>query len=108
MHRVRRILLREWLGLWLALLVGCAADRSQTDRALMREPNHPIPGAATRDYIVHCPDVLAISVAGRPDLSGSKIIGTDGRVELGTLGRLRVEGKDVADLELLVAQVACI
>lgn len=74
----------------------------------MREPNHPIPGAATHDYVVHCPDVLTIHVAGRPDLSGAKVIGTDGRVELGTLGRLRVEGKDVADIGLLVAQVACI
>ena len=46
------------------------------------------------------------TVSGRPELNGLKPIGTDGRIELGTLGRLRVEGKNVSDIELLVGQVA--
>lgn len=96
-----------WLGLCLGLLVGCAADRSQMDRALMRDP-----GSATRradsaeTYVVHCPDILAVSVSRRPELSGPRPIGTDGRIEMGAAGRLRVEGKTVADVQLLIAQVA--
>lgn len=96
-----------WLGLCLGMLVGCAADRSQMDRTLMRDNgnaarrNEPVQG-----YVVHCPDVLSVHITGRRDLTGSRPIGTDGRIDMGAAGRLRVEGKTLPDVELLVAQVA--
>lgn len=100
-------LLRGWLGLGLGLLAGCAADRSQIDRALMRDT-----GAKTarkevlRHYVVRCPDVLSITVLGKPELDGLKPVGADGRIELANLGRLRVEGKTFTDIQQVIGEVA--
>jgi polysaccharide export outer membrane protein len=46
----------------------------------------------TENYRLECPDVLQITVAGRPELDAPRSIAPDGRIDLGPLGRVRVEG----------------
>jgi protein involved in polysaccharide export with SLBB domain len=83
-----------WWTVWIWFLAGCAAQRSQVDRALSpaRGPSAAAAGAV-EPYAVHCPDVLQVTLADQPDLSGPRVIGADGRIDLGPLGRLRVEGQ---------------
>jgi protein involved in polysaccharide export with SLBB domain len=86
------------------LTTGCALGRSNLDQALLTNP-----GAEARNryvaecYLVHCPDVLEVAVAGRPDLSGRRVIGPDGRIDLGE-SRLRVEGRTLPECSRLAAQ----
>jgi protein involved in polysaccharide export with SLBB domain len=61
--------------------------------------------AVASDYLVGCPDVLSISVPDRPELSGLHEISPDGRIDLGKLGRLRVEGKSTGTIAQLLAEV---
>jgi protein involved in polysaccharide export with SLBB domain len=62
-------------------------------------------GAADH-YQVACPDVLSWSIDGQPDLTGQQAIGADGRIDLGPLGRLRVEGHTLAEIAPLLAEQA--
>jgi protein involved in polysaccharide export with SLBB domain len=80
-----------WLGLVLCCVAGCSLGRSQVDRALLAE--HGLgAGGTVGPYAVHCPDALQVTFADRPDLSFPRTVGADGRIDLGSLGRLRVEG----------------
>src|SRR5262245_9353031 len=69
--------------IWLALLAGCAGFRADTRQALLADRN---PSAHTRDlelhYQVRYPDILAVEVRGRPDLSTKGQVSLDGRVAL--------------------------
>jgi protein involved in polysaccharide export with SLBB domain len=56
-------------------------------------------------YQVRCPDRLEVTVEGRPDLSGPREIGLDGRIDLGRLGRLRVEGESPPEIARDVAEL---
>jgi protein involved in polysaccharide export with SLBB domain len=94
-----------WSGLSLCLLAGCALGHPHLDRALLADQ-----GAAGRNegvaecYTVHCPDTLAVKLADRPDLAGPRPVGPDGRIDLGSAGRLRVEGLTVPEIGRLLAQ----
>lgn len=85
---------RSWLGLSLWLVLGCATGHRQLDEALLADQ-----GSAQRNsevaerYVVACPDVLEWTVDERPELAGKQAIGPDGRVDVGNLGRARVEGQ---------------
>jgi protein involved in polysaccharide export with SLBB domain len=57
-------------------------------------------------YVLRCPDVLAVSVDGRPDLAGSAAVGPDGRLNLENLGRPRVEGRTAGEVARALA-TAC-
>src|SRR5947209_19293237 len=88
-----RLSARRGLGLLLWLAVGCAAQKPHLDQALLAEK-----GTAGRNegvieqYRVSCPDVLEVTIELRPELTGKRVIGTDGCIALGPVGRLRVEG----------------
>ncbi|HEV3259010.1 MAG TPA: polysaccharide biosynthesis/export family protein [Gemmataceae bacterium] len=97
-HSAFRVL-HSALGLWLLLAcgtAGCAAARPHVDRALLAEN-----GAGARNqqvaecYTLGCPDVLEGTFIGRSDLNFRRPIEPDGRIDLGALGRLRVEGGSV-------------
>lgn len=100
---------RGWriLTLWLVLSAGCASAGPHLDRDLQaNKPRmEPDPQVAAC-YAVGFPDVLEIRVAGRPELSGLKDVGADGRIDLGDLGRLRVDGKTTSEVADCVARVA--
>jgi protein involved in polysaccharide export with SLBB domain len=91
----------------LGLLAGCAVDRPYLDQALMADR-----GRATRNegvaemYLVGCPDVLDLAIAGRSELTGLRPVGPDGCIDLGAYGRPRVEGQSVAAIARLVAEQA--
>src|SRR5262245_48221173 len=77
----------------LALPAGCASRRARLERSLLTD-RHPPAHAHDLEahYAVRCPDVLAVHVQGRPDLSGQKPVGPEGRIDLGPAGRPRVDG----------------
>src|SRR5438270_12627408 len=86
---------RRWLGLCLCLMcgAGCATSKPHVDKSLMTEHGSAVRNAGvTEHYLIGCPDVLEVTVAGRPDLAVRAAVGTDGCVELGALGKPRVEG----------------
>lgn len=91
----------SWLLPALALLAGCATVPPEFDRKLLAD----IATAAqpTAAYMVGCPDVLEVRIDARPDLGGTLEVGPDGCIGLGSLGRLRVEGKTTAAIEQLLA-----
>jgi protein involved in polysaccharide export with SLBB domain len=75
------------------------------DKSLMAER-----GAAERNegvaerYRIGCPDVLEVTVVGRPELSGRFRVRPDGRADLGELGKPRVEGRTVLEVARQVAE----
>ena len=100
---------RRWL-LWFLLAcgtAGCASARPHVDRALLAEK-----GAAARNqqvarcYTLGCPDLLEVTCPGRADLNFRRPIEPDGRIDLGALGRLRVEGQSVEAVAQRLAEVA--
>lgn len=92
------------LFLALGLLAGCAASRPQMNRNLIADKTtagrHV--GVAER-YTVGSPDVLEINVAHAPELSCRNVIAPNGRIDLGRLGKLRVEGHTVSEIAKLLA-----
>src|SRR5262249_14328614 len=94
-------------GLWLWLLSGGALGQPHLDQVWLADR-----GTAARNrgvaecYLVQCPDVLEVSVADRPDLTGHQAVGPDGRIDLGAEGRLRVEGQTVPEIARRVAREA--
>jgi len=95
------------LGVVLCLLVGCAHVRPQVDQAVKADRGGPARNQGVAgQYVVRCPDVLAVSVDGRPDLAGSAAVGADGRLNLENLGRPRVEGQTAAEVARALA-AAC-
>jgi polysaccharide biosynthesis/export protein len=98
----------RWPGFVLlcgvVLLLGCATTEHQFDCSCLAEG-----GADSHDpsilnaYQVGCPDVLAVQVARRPDMTGLHPVAADGRINLGTAGAVRVEGLTVPEIIRAVA-----
>jgi protein involved in polysaccharide export with SLBB domain len=123
------LLKRLSTGLALSLLVGCASGPPRLDQALMADRgaegrNHGVEQA----YHVFCPDVLQITIDSKkqqtarnrgnraiqlvsvPSVdsgsflpSGKYAIDADGRIDLGPLGKLRVEGRSPPQLVNLLS-----
>ena len=94
-----RIGLLAWLGLLLIQGTGCTGQRPWVDRALMAQPTPP--GDRTlmaAEYLVGCPDVLEIKIAGRPELSGTQEIAGDGRISATNGERVHVEGLSTSEV----------
>jgi protein involved in polysaccharide export with SLBB domain len=90
----------------LGLLSGCATGRPYVDRSLLNDRLPERSQAVADRYTVGCPDVLAVAVADRPDLSVQERVGPDGRIAVGALGRLRVEGRTPPEVAGAVAELA--
>jgi protein involved in polysaccharide export with SLBB domain len=97
---------RRWLlGAVLGLLAGCSASRSQLEQALLADRTPAAhAGAAAARYLLHCPDVLEVTVDGREGWTGPRRVGADGRIDLGEAGRPRVDGLTVAEAARTVAE----
>jgi protein involved in polysaccharide export with SLBB domain len=61
---------------------------------------------ALAGYVVHCPDVLEVTVDGRPGWSGQRPIGADGRITLGDGVAPRIEGHTPPEIVRVVAERA--
>jgi protein involved in polysaccharide export with SLBB domain len=83
-------------------LAGCAHTRREVDRRLLAGRGGEDPAVAAA-YLVGCPDVLEVTVAGRPELACRAAVAVDGSADLGALGRLRVEGRAPARVAAEVA-----
>jgi protein involved in polysaccharide export with SLBB domain len=58
----------------------------------------------TNPYQIGFPDEIEITILDQPRLSGRRVVGPDGRIDLGNLGRLRVDGKTTAEVAAIVAE----
>ena len=79
------------LALILVLLTGCAGDGSRSNRppeqVVVQESF-----SSAKYYQVHCPDQLEIQLQGLHPWHGRCDIAPDGRIGLGRLGTVRVDG----------------
>jgi protein involved in polysaccharide export with SLBB domain len=98
---------RALVGVLLSLLAGCAANRGHVDQALLADRGAPARNQGVAEaYAVHCPDLLQVTVAERPEVTGPKPVGADGRIDLGAAGRPKVEGRSPSEVALMVAELA--
>jgi polysaccharide export outer membrane protein len=97
-------LARLGYGLALCLLVGCAAPGTQGELARSPERSNAEPrDEASAPYRVGCPDELEISVSAQPPRTSRHVVGPDGRIEMGNLGQLHVDGKTTTQIAAAVA-----
>jgi protein involved in polysaccharide export with SLBB domain len=98
--QARMSILRSYgLAMLLCALAGCAAGKTHIDQAVKAEAGGSARNEGVAEqYQVHCPDVIQVNVAGRPDLVVRSAIGPDGRIELPGRGRLRVEGLNLVEV----------
>ena len=94
----------RWAWLWLGLLGGCVSTRPALDQAMMAGPTGaPDPAPAAVRYEVGCPDLLEISLPGQ---TVRRAVRPDGRVDLGALGKPRVEGQSLPAVARTIAGLA--
>jgi protein involved in polysaccharide export with SLBB domain len=87
-----------------AALAGCATDRASIEKNLMADRHSARRSAGVAEnYRVACPDVLEVRVADRPELSATYVIGSNGRIDVGDYGALRVEGRTLPEVAGLIA-----
>lgn len=83
----------------LLLPVGCSSGRGSVEQNLMADFHSNLRGfGVAESYRVGCPDVLEVTVEGRPELSGREEIDPEGRLPLPQLGSPRVEGRTVRQI----------
>jgi polysaccharide export outer membrane protein len=92
-------------GAWLILSSGCLSPRPHVDEALLRRTgSRSNPEEVAQQYRVGCPDVLDLTIDGSEDWYGLQLpIGVDGRINLGPLGRPRVEGLTTEEIAASLA-----
>lgn len=84
-------------------LAGCCTKQKDVSDSLMRQP---LALGVAQAYRVGSPDVLTITVAGHPELSGNRAVEVNGCIDLGALGGVRVEGLTLAEIRDRIARVA--
>ncbi|HXG13476.1 MAG TPA: polysaccharide biosynthesis/export family protein [Gemmataceae bacterium] len=87
--------------LWFA---GCTAGGQRVDEAMRADGE--LAARSTRaaaGYQVGCPDVLEVRIEGRTEPGGRRPVGPDGRIDLGPLGLLRVEGQTTLQIAREIA-----
>src|SRR5262245_3159494 len=91
----------------LALMAGCATNRP-VDNALRTQAGSPSSTQIVNDgYHIRCPDLVEVTVELRGDVpTGQRQVGPDGCVDLGPLGRVRVEGLTPLEAAGRVAKTA--
>ena len=102
---------KDWSSGWfwalpgLVFVVAGCGHIPGLDRALLADRT---PASHRRDqsshYVVHCPDVLSFQVEGRPDWSGERSVGADGRVWFDAGTPVRVDGLTVLEVAGTVGQ----
>ena len=91
----------------LLLPLGCRSDGPKVEQNLM-SPTSALErsAAVARCYAVVCPDVLDLTFANHPELSGPHPVGVDGRLDLEPLGQPRVEGQTTEEIARQLAVLA--
>jgi protein involved in polysaccharide export with SLBB domain len=101
---------RAGIGLLLCLVAGCAtaANPRVGPSPLTDRPPTARSEAGVGPYRIGCPDVLEVTAEGAPWLNGRYVVGPDGRIDLGNLGRPRVDGETVTDAAAAIAARASV
>src|SRR5262245_24917169 len=81
-------------------LAGCATGGKPIDQAMQADKGRAAARSASvgTRYLVGCPDVLEVQVDGVLVPGAQVMVGPDGRVDLTSLGSLRVEGQTVSEI----------
>lgn len=80
-------------------IVGCSTHPPRKlDRWLLGTTNPGMLRDVSRDYVVRSPDIIEFVCDPHPDASGPKIVGVDGTVDLGSRGKLQVDGRSVREI----------
>jgi protein involved in polysaccharide export with SLBB domain len=103
----------------LCLLFGCTASRFSELQLSEPRPlgigNPPLPNGhgsepprddVARPYQIGFPDEIEITVADPAQFGGRFVVNSDGRIDLGNLGRLRVDGKTTVEVAAIAAELA--
>jgi polysaccharide export outer membrane protein len=85
-------------GMRLALAAVVSLTPPVADAAVQTLPAQPAPAGST-DYRVGPQDVLAITVFNENDLSGAFTIDSDGTLSYPLLGRIKVEGESLRQIQ---------
>src|SRR5215831_8951092 len=92
------------VALLIGTVAGCAAPGPPLDRALLaNQPSAVSPDDLTAHYLVHCPDVLQITVTDHPDWAGLLPVRLDGEITLNPGGRQLVDGRTIPEIARSVA-----
>jgi protein involved in polysaccharide export with SLBB domain len=92
-----------WPVLFAILLSGCFRAVRQDDDL----PSLPVPIDPAKIYTLACPDVVEIGFAAWPDDGvRSAVVNSEGDIDLGSLGKVRVEGMTVTDAHQAIAERA--
>jgi len=87
---------------------GCAIQeqqRAHIEKTLMNDRDAGIRNLGVlENYQVGCPDVLLIEIAGSSPRALGKTVGPDGRIDLGAIGKVRVDGRSPFQIEALLAE----
>ncbi len=88
------------------MLTNCPTDRLwSADQPLVGRAAAADVDDGTVAYFTHCPDVLEVSIADHPEANGPRRVSADGRIDLGALGRLRVEGRTTTAIAAQLAMI---
>jgi protein involved in polysaccharide export with SLBB domain len=81
-------------------LTGCLWEQHVVVKKSLRgdQPVAERMAGVAEHYGVGCPDVLEIAVRGRQEFAGNYLVEPDGCINLGRYGRLRVQGRVLADI----------
>jgi protein involved in polysaccharide export with SLBB domain len=95
-----------WRALILCLLPACAAPANDVELALLAEHPPATPRQqSSGPYRIGCPDELEFTATDNRHKRRC-IVGPDGRIGLGDLGQLRVEGMTQAEAAAAIARRA--
>ncbi|HEV3142809.1 MAG TPA: polysaccharide biosynthesis/export family protein [Gemmataceae bacterium] len=90
--------------LFIALLSGCFRAERNDDGL---PPPPPVQIDPAKIYTVACPDVVEISFLNRSDDAvRTATINSEGDIDLGTLGKMRIEGMTAAEAQQTIAEQA--
>ncbi len=93
----------------LGLVVGCASGPKCLDKALLANRDPSAHGSKlSGQYVIHCPDVLEVSIHRHPEWSGLRPVGADGRISLTDHASLRVEGQTTMQTAKTLQQLAVV
>jgi protein involved in polysaccharide export with SLBB domain len=88
----------------LILCAGCLNPAPRI-RSALKDPPSAAPAETVAAYTLSCPDVIDISFANWPNLSGRYTIDPDGTITIANVVRIRVDGQTAASAESRLANV---
>src|SRR5262245_52049383 len=92
---------RLWAAM-LAIFSGCIGPAPHIRSALKSPPTAPA-AEMTASYTLACPDVIDVTIANRPKLSGRYTLDPDGTIALAGIRRVGVEGQTPAAAAMRLA-----